>query len=101
MIKSSGFRISPNEVEEVLYQSGKVREAAVIGTPDEALGQSIKAFVVLRDGKNPHPDTLLSFCAEKMPPYMVPKEIQILDGLPKTTSGKIDYPALHRKELPR
>ena len=50
MIKSSGFRVSPTEVEEVLFQSGELRQAAVIGIPDEALGQSIKAFVVPRDG---------------------------------------------------
>ena len=51
MIKSSGFRISPTEVEEVLFKSGLVRAAAVIGIPDEVLGQTIKAFVVRRDGE--------------------------------------------------
>ena len=98
MIKSSGFRISPTEVEEALFQSGDVRQAAVIGIPDEALGQSIKAFVVPRDGKAADPDNLIAYCAEHVPRYMVPKAVEVLDELPKTASGKVDYPALRRRE---
>ena len=98
MIKSSGFRISPTEVEEVLFQTGRLRGAAVIGVPDDLLGQAIKAFVVARDGDALDVDTLLAACAEKMPRYMVPKEIEVLSELPKTSSGKVDYPALRRRE---
>jgi acyl-CoA synthetase (AMP-forming)/AMP-acid ligase II len=98
MIKSSGFRISPTEVEEVLFQSGILREAAVIGIPDETLGQVVKAYVAPRDGETVTPEALVSFCAEKMPRYMVPKFIQIMDSLPKTPSGKVDYPALRYQE---
>jgi acyl-CoA ligase (AMP-forming) (exosortase A-associated) len=98
MIKSSGYRISPTEVEEVLFQSGKIREAAVIGRPDEAVGQAVKAFVVPRDGEALDPEALRVFCAEKMPRYMVPKVVEILEALPKTPSGKVDYPALRRRE---
>lgn len=98
MIKSSGFRISPTEVEEVLFSSGKLRQAAVIGIPDEVLGQTVKAFVVSRNGEPPNPEDLLVYCAEKMPRYMVPKAIEFLAELPKTTSGKVDYPALRHRE---
>jgi len=98
LIKSSGFRISPTEVEEVLFESGKLREAAVIGVPDEVLGQTIKAFVVPRDGVSIDPEALIAFSAEKMPRHMIPKAVEILDTLPKTTSGKVDYPALRRRE---
>jgi acyl-CoA ligase (AMP-forming) (exosortase A-associated) len=98
MIKSSGFRISPTEVEEVLFQTGKLRGAAVIGIPDDVLGQSIKAFVVPRDGDPIDVDGLLAMCAEKMPRYMIPKAIELLSELPKTSSGKVDYPALRRRE---
>jgi acyl-CoA synthetase (AMP-forming)/AMP-acid ligase II len=97
-IKSSGFRISPTEVEEILFQTGKLREAAVVGVPDEVLGQAVKAFIVPHDGEAPDVESLLGFCAEKMPQYMVPKSIEILNELPKTTSGKIDYPTLRRRE---
>jgi acyl-coenzyme A synthetase/AMP-(fatty) acid ligase len=97
MIKSSGFRISPTEVEESLFQSGKVRHAAVIGVPDEILGQHIKAFVVPKDPECRDAEALINACAERMPKYMVPKVIEFLDELPKTTSGKVDYPALRRQ----
>ena len=98
MIKSSGFRISPTEVEEVLYKSDRVRGAAVIGIPDEVLGQSIKAFVVLSNGNRLDTEALLAYCAEHMPRYMVPKVVEVLDEMPKTSSGKVDYPALRRRE---
>jgi acyl-CoA ligase (AMP-forming) (exosortase A-associated) len=98
MIKSSGFRISPTEVEEVLFQSGKLRGAAVIGIPDETLGQTIKAFVVPRDGDSLDIEGLTAYCAEKMPRYMVPKAFEIMSELPKTSSGKVDYPALRHRE---
>jgi acyl-CoA ligase (AMP-forming) (exosortase A-associated) len=98
MIKSSGFRISPTEIEEVLFQTGRLRGAAAIGIPDEVLGQVVKAFVVAKDGTPLDAQELLSVCAERMPRYMVPKFLEVLDELPKTSSGKVDYPALRRRE---
>src|SRR5208283_1134288 len=98
MIKSSGFRISPTEVEEVVFQSGKARHAAAIGVPDEMLGQAVKIFVVLRDGETFDQGALLNFCEERMPRYMVPKYVEVMDDLPKTSSGKVDYPSLRRRE---
>lgn len=98
MIKSSGFRISPTEVEEVVFHSGKVRHAAAIGVPHDLLGQQIKIFVVPKDGERVDCEALLSFCEEKMPRHMVPKFVEVLSELPKTSSGKIDYPALRRRE---
>ena len=98
MIKSSGYRISPTEVEEVLFETGKLRQAAVIGVPDEVLGQCIKAFVVPKDGEDVGSEALLVHCAEKMPRHMVPKYLELMAELPKTSSGKVDYPALRRRE---
>ncbi len=98
MIKSSGYRISPTEVEEVLFQTGKIRQAAVIGIPDEMLGQTIKAFLVAKDGAQLDCDAILEFCIEKMPRHMVPKQFEVMKELPKTSSGKVDYPALRRRE---
>ena len=97
MIKSSGFRISPTEVEEVLFQSGMLREAAVIGIPHETLGHVIRAYVAPRDGETVNSEILISFCAEKMPRYMVPRTVEVLESLPKTSNGKVDYPALRRR----
>ena len=99
MIKSSGFRISPTEVEEVIFQSGRARHAAAIGVPDDMLGQAVKVFVVPRDGESVDTEAVLSFCSENMPRYMVPKFIEVLPELPKTSSGKVDYPSLRRREV--
>jgi acyl-CoA ligase (AMP-forming) (exosortase A-associated) len=98
LIKSSGFRISPNEVEEALCKAGRLREAGVIGLPDPALGQAIKAFVVPQEGATIDADVLLEEAAALLPRHMIPKAVEVLDALPKTTSGKIDYPELRRRE---
>lgn len=98
MIKSSGFRISPTEVEEALFSCGKLKGVAVIGLPDEVLGQTIKAFAVLRDGEAASPEDLIAHCGQKLPRHMVPKAVELLVELPKTSSGKVDYPALRRRE---
>jgi acyl-coenzyme A synthetase/AMP-(fatty) acid ligase len=97
LIKSSGFRISPNEVEAGLCKAGQLREAAVIGLPDPALGQSIKAFVVAQEGRTVDPDALLAGAAALLPRHMLPKSVEVLRDLPKTSSGKIDYPELRRR----
>ncbi len=98
MIKSSGFRISPTEVEEALFSSGKLVGAAVIGIPDEVLGQAIKAFVVVKSGDPVTAQDLLAHCGGKLPRHMVPKMIEVVSELPKTSSGKVDYPALRHRE---
>jgi acyl-CoA ligase (AMP-forming) (exosortase A-associated) len=99
MIKSSGYRISPTEVEEVLFASGHLRGAAVVGLPDEVLGQYVKAFAVAKEGAPRDGDALIAFCAERLPRYMVPKVVEFIDELPKTSSGKVDYPALRRRDV--
>jgi acyl-coenzyme A synthetase/AMP-(fatty) acid ligase len=65
--------------------------------PDEMLGQHIKAYVVPVDGAAPDPAKLLGVAATSMPRHMVPKTIEVLPELPKTASGKIDYPGLRRR----
>jgi len=98
MIKSSGYRISPTEVEEAVFSSGRVRHVAVIGIPDEVLGQTIKAFVVARDGESVDTSGIQAHCANHLPRYMVPQAIEVLSEMPRTSSGKVDYPALRRRE---
>ena len=94
MIKSSGFRISPSEIEEILLQSGRIRDAAVIGIPHEMLDQQIKAFVVSNEEDSCDAESLIDFCAERLPRYMLPCAVEFLDELPRTTNGKVDYGAL-------
>ena len=97
-IKSSGFRVSPTEIEEILCKSADLQEAAVIGIPDPVLGHRIKAFVVASEGYDVVSDDLLATCATAMPRHMIPKSIEVVDVLPKTSSGKVNYPALRQGE---
>ena len=99
LIKSSGFRISPTEVEAVLMQSEWLQGAAVIGVADEVLGQAVKAFVVPKSEVTLEISRLARFCGEHLPRYMVPKQIECLESLPKTASGKVDYPSLKLREV--
>lgn len=98
MIKSSGYRISPSEVEEVAMDSGWLEGAAAIGVPDDVLGQAVKLFVVPKHGVGIDTDALIAFCAERAPRYMVPTTVEPLEELPQTSSGKVDYPALRHRE---
>ncbi len=70
----------------------------MIGIPDEVLGQTIKAFVVGRDGERLDTDALIEHCGTRLPRYMLPKTVEVLSEMPKTSSGKVDYPALRRRE---
>jgi acyl-CoA ligase (AMP-forming) (exosortase A-associated) len=96
-IKCAGHRISPTEVEEILIGTRRVREAAAIGVPDELMGQAVLAIVVARDGQPLDLDALLADCALKMPRYMIPRRVEVVESLPKTAHGKIDYPSLRRQ----
>ncbi len=88
IIKSRGEKVSPKEVENVLYKLPGVREAAVIGVPDEVLGQAVKVFVVANNGSLSEQD-ILRHCRLNLEDYMMPKFIEIVSELPKTSSGKI------------
>jgi long-chain acyl-CoA synthetase len=89
LINASGYKVWPNEVEEVLFEHPKIREAAVIGIPDETRGETVKAFVVLESGQTATVDEIRAFCKEKMSVYKVPTHIEFVESLPKTQVGKI------------
>jgi acyl-CoA ligase (AMP-forming) (exosortase A-associated) len=95
MIKSQGYRLSPEEVENLLIGSGLVHEACAFGAEDPEVGQLVMAAVSLKDGadggsEGSAVDRVREHVIKNGPPYMVPKEIFVLDELPKTGSGKID-----------
>lgn len=93
MIKSAGFRISPTEVEEVLMATGRFQHVAVIGLPDEWIGQRVHAVGVSADGKSDAADVLKAI-ADKLPAHMLPKRLEWVESLPTTPNGKIDYKSL-------
>jgi acyl-CoA synthetase (AMP-forming)/AMP-acid ligase II len=89
MIISGGFNIYPSEVESALYEHAAVFEAAVIGVPDDLWGESVKAFVVLRDGTTVTADELIEHCKKRLASYKKPKSVEFLNELPKNPYGKI------------
>jgi acyl-CoA ligase (AMP-forming) (exosortase A-associated) len=94
MIKSSGFRISPTEVEEVLVGSGLVAEAAVIGLRDSSIGERVHGICVAFQGPGVDQQALLDHCARELPQHMLPRSIEFVDALPRSPNGKIDYRSL-------
>jgi len=89
MIVASGFKVWPREVEEILYQHPAVREAAVVGVPDPYRGETIKAVVSLKKNVSATAEEIRAFCRERMAAYKYPRIVELMDELPKTTSGKI------------
>lgn len=95
MIKTSGYRVSPTEVEEVIYNTGLVREAAAFGVEHPALGQAIILVALPADGKPTDTDALLEACKAHLPAYMLPHRIDWVEqSLPRNANGKIDRKAL-------
>ena len=89
MVITGGFNIYPAELERVLCEHPSVGMAAVVGVPDETKGELAKAFVVCRSGAELDPDDVLEFCRHRLAAYKVPRAIEIVDDLPKTSSGKV------------
>jgi 2-aminobenzoate-CoA ligase len=98
IIKSSGYRIGPEEIEVTLASHPAVADVAVIGVPDEVRGQIAKAFVVLRPGESVSPEELIAFCKGKVATYKLPREVVIVDELPRTPTGKLLRRVLRQKE---
>lgn len=88
MIIVGGYNVYPREVEEVLYEHPAIVEAAVIGVPDEEYGESIKAYVVVKD-KQLTMDDMIRFCQDKLVKYKLPRYVEFLKELPKNSTGKI------------
>jgi long-chain acyl-CoA synthetase len=88
-INVSGFKVWPREVEDVLYEHEAVREAAVVGAPDPYRGETVVAFVSLREGRTAEPAELVAFCRRRMAAHKYPRQVRIVAEVPKTPSGKV------------
>jgi len=90
MVNVGGFKVYPREVEDVLFEHPDIKEAGVVGMPDEFSGEVVKAFVVRRDtSKNLTEQGIIEFCRSRLAKYKVPKKVEFVDELPKTLIGKV------------
>jgi long-chain acyl-CoA synthetase len=96
MIIRGGFNIYPREIEEVLHEHPDVMEAAVVGLPDDDLGEEVGAAVVLKPGHHAEADDIKRFVKERVAAYKYPRHVWFVDELPKSATGKI----LHREIKP-
>jgi len=95
MIICGGFNVYPRDVEEALYKHPAVQEAGVVGIPDEYRGETVKAFVALKDGMTATEEEIIAHCRQHLAKYKVPTSVGFLSGLPKSALGKV----LHRELL--
>src|SRR5919108_573040 len=97
MIKTSGYRVSPDEIEEVAYETGLVRDAVALGLDDEELGQRIVLVVTPRDAQEFEPAAVMARLRQELPRYMVPADGVTRATLPRSPNGKFDRAALRRE----
>ncbi len=103
MIVASGYKVWPRDVEDVIYQHPAVKETAVIGVPDPYRGETVKAFVALKPGMESKvtPEEIIAFCRERMAAYKYPRQVELVQEIPKTLTGKFLRRTLREKEAPR
>jgi len=101
VVIAGGYKIYPRLVEEAIFQHPQVREAIVIGVPDRYRGQTVKAFVVLREGQHLTAEALTEFLKERLSPIEMPKLIEFRESLPRTLIGKPSKKALQEEEAAR
>jgi acyl-CoA synthetase (AMP-forming)/AMP-acid ligase II len=94
MIKTSGYRISPTEIEEVVFATGAVADAAAVGVPHPTLGQAIVIVATVAAGREADAAAILDVCRKELPAFMVPARIEWRDALPRNPNGKYDRPRL-------
>ena len=98
MIIAGGYNIYPREIDEVLYQHPKIADAVSVGIPDEYRGETVKAFIVLKEGETATDEEILGFCSERLAAYKTPKLVEFRQELPKSAVGKILRKVLRDEE---
>jgi long-chain acyl-CoA synthetase len=99
MIIAGGFNVYPRDIDEVLFEHPKIKEACAVGIPDPYRGETVKAFVVLREGESLTAEEVILFCREKLAAYKAPKQVEFMEDLPKSTVGKVLRRKLREMEL--
>ena len=98
MIIAGGYNVYPREIDEVLYQHPKIKDACSIGVSDEYRGETVKAFIVPNEGETLTEEEVFEFCKEKLAPYKRPKIVEFRKDLPKSAVGKILRKKLREEE---
>ncbi|HET7323388.1 MAG TPA: long-chain fatty acid--CoA ligase, partial [Halococcus sp.] len=98
MIVTGGYNVYPREVEELLFEHPAVADAAVVGIPDERRGETVKAFVVPTSDADVTEDEIREFCLENLAEYKHPREVEFVEELPRTTTGKVQKFELRGQE---
>ena len=101
MIIAGGFNIYPREIDEVLFEHPKILEACAVGLPDQYRGETVKAYIVVKEGESMTEEEVIAYCREKLTAYKVPKRIEFMDDLPKSVIGKIMRRHLREMEADR
>lgn len=99
MVITGGYNVYPREIDEVLYQHPKVSEACSVGIPHETWGETVKVFVVLREGETCTAEEIIDFCSKHLAKYKLPREVEFRQSLPKSAVGKILRKELKAEEL--
>ena len=90
IIKTRGEKVSPIEIEKIIYKIDGVREVAIIGVPDDIMGESIFAFVTVHTSTELTKEDILRECVQNLEAFMIPQSVHFLKEMPKSTNGKID-----------
>jgi long-chain acyl-CoA synthetase len=96
LVIRGGFNIFPKDIEEILYQHPAIAEAAVVGKPDELMGEEVFAYVVLKHGESATEDELIEHCRSHLAKYKCPSRVEFIDTMPKTPIGKIQKKELRK-----
>ena len=99
MIIASGYNIYPREIDEVLFQHPKVKEACAVGVPDEYRGETVKAFIVLKSGETATEEEIVKYCKKNLARYKVPKSVEFRESLPTSAIGKTLRRELRDEEI--
>jgi len=101
LIIASGYNISPVEIDNILYEHPKILEACAVGVPDDYRGETVKAFIVVKEGEHLTEQEVIDYCKQHLAAYKVPKLIEFMDELPKSVIGKVLRRTLREMELER
>jgi long-chain acyl-CoA synthetase len=101
MIIAGGYNIYPREIDEVLYEHPAIQEACAVGLPDPYRGETVKAYIVTKEGESLTEQEVIEYCGEKLARYKIPKAVEFMEELPKSVIGKVLRRKLREMELER